>query len=76
MPDLVLAATSELFEVGGASSVDTDLALDRHWRNARTIAVHNPVLYKQRVVGEHLLEGVVPTFVPLVGTAPEAQGPR
>ncbi|MVT78222.1 hypothetical protein CVM73_22100 [Bradyrhizobium forestalis] len=38
-----LAATTELFEVGGAFSDLRELAIDRHWRNARTIASHNPV---------------------------------
>lgn len=51
----VLAAATELFEVGGASAVDTGLALDRHWRNARTIASHNPAKYRARDVGDHLL---------------------
>jgi len=51
----VLRAATELFEVGGASAVSTGLALDRHWRNARTIASHNPARYKARIVGDHLL---------------------
>ncbi|MEV7692801.1 hypothetical protein AB0N73_05665 [Microbacterium sp. NPDC089189] len=32
-------------------------ALDRHWRNARTLASHNPARYKARALGEHLLAG-------------------
>lgn len=68
--DLVLRATSELFDVGGASVVDESLQLDRHWRNARTLAVHNPVVYKQRIVGEYLLGGEVPVFLSSVGVAP------
>lgn len=51
----VLAAATELFEVGGASAVDTGLALDRHWRNARTIASHNPAKYRARAVGDQLI---------------------
>lgn len=51
----VLRAATELFEVGGASAVGTTLALDRHWRNARTIASHNPARYKARIVGDHLI---------------------
>lgn len=51
----VLRAATELFEVGGASAVSTGLALDRHWRNARTVASHNPARYKARIVGDHLL---------------------
>jgi alkylation response protein AidB-like acyl-CoA dehydrogenase len=54
---LVLDATAELFEVGGASISDAGLALDRHWRNARTVSAHNPLIYKQQAVGAHLLNG-------------------
>jgi hypothetical protein len=42
----VLAETTELFEVGGASAVGTGHALDRHWRNVRTIASHNPAIQR------------------------------
>ncbi|UBQ03199.1 acyl-CoA dehydrogenase family protein [Curtobacterium sp. TXMA1] len=30
-------------------------ALDRHWRNARTIAQHNPVLHRSRMIADRLL---------------------
>ena len=55
--DLVPRAATELFNVLGASGTDSALALDRHWRNARTIASHNPVIYKERLIGDHLLNG-------------------
>lgn len=48
----VLQATTELFEVGGASALDAGLALDRHWRNARTLASHNPARYRARDIGD------------------------
>jgi alkylation response protein AidB-like acyl-CoA dehydrogenase len=54
---LVLDATTELFEVGGASLTSEKLAIDRHWRNARTIASHNPVIFKLRAIGAHELNG-------------------
>jgi alkylation response protein AidB-like acyl-CoA dehydrogenase len=54
---LVLSAVSEVFETGGSSVVSEKLDLDRHWRNARTLGVHNPVVYKQRAVGEFHLTG-------------------
>ncbi|MFJ2980056.1 acyl-CoA dehydrogenase family protein [Curtobacterium sp. NPDC087082] len=53
----VLRAASELFEVGGASAADRTRALDRHWRNARVVASHNPAVYKERLVGEYALHG-------------------
>ncbi len=55
--DTVLTATTDLFEVGGASITSEDLRLDRHWRNARTISVHNPANQKARAIGDHLLNG-------------------
>ncbi|WP_285042923.1 acyl-CoA dehydrogenase family protein [Plantibacter sp. LMC-P-059a] len=53
----VLDAATALFDVGGASAVETHLALDRHWRNARTIASHNPARFKARAIGDHLVNG-------------------
>jgi alkylation response protein AidB-like acyl-CoA dehydrogenase len=58
--DLVLGLTTELFEVGGSSAVTDRLGLDRHWRNARTLASHNPLIYRLRTVGDHLLNGASP----------------
>ncbi|MGW4247817.1 acyl-CoA dehydrogenase family protein [Nocardia sp. NPDC004722] len=60
--DLVLPATTLLFEVGGASAVSERLRLDRHWRNARTISVHNPAIQKARAIGDHLLNGTALPF--------------
>lgn len=57
VPRLVLDATTELFEVGGASAVGTGFAFDRHWRNARTVFSHNPALQRQRAVGEYEVNG-------------------
>ena len=53
----VLRSASELFEVGGASAAERTRALDRHWRNARVVASHNPAVYKERLVGEYALHG-------------------
>jgi len=67
--DAVLQAGTRLFDVGGASALQEDRRLDRHWRNARTLASHNPTIYKGRVVGNHLLNGARPTFYWAVGSA-------
>lgn len=53
----VLDAATALFDVGGASAVETHRALDRHWRNARTIASHNPSRFKARAIGDHVVNG-------------------
>ena len=57
---LVLGLATELFEVGGASAVTERFRLDRHWRNARTLASHNPVIYRDRIVGDYVLNGTSP----------------
>ena len=69
VPPLILAATSELFDVTGASSVSTEKALDRHWRNARTVATHNPAIFKARSVGDYFINGTIPTGLNSIGDA-------
>lgn len=53
--ELSVRAADRLFEIGGASSVSVELGLDRHWRNARTIASHNPKPFKARGIGDYLV---------------------
>jgi alkylation response protein AidB-like acyl-CoA dehydrogenase len=64
---LVLEATSDLFDTLGASGTSRARALDRHWRNARTVASHNPRLFKARVVGAHLVNGTPPPYAWAIG---------
>ncbi|WP_010543629.1 acyl-CoA dehydrogenase family protein [Sphingomonas elodea] len=58
--DLVLQASSLFFEVGGASATQEHRRLDRHWRNARVIASHNPAIQRERALGEYFLLGTSP----------------
>lgn len=58
--DLVLNAATQAFDAMSASSTKQGLGLDRYWRNARTIASHNPHIYKQRIVGEFAVNGTLP----------------
>lgn len=55
--DLALRSATALFEVGGASATERSANLDRHWRNARTIAAHNPASYKAQAIGALLVKG-------------------
>jgi alkylation response protein AidB-like acyl-CoA dehydrogenase len=57
---LVLDQTSHIFDALGASSTHSRAALDRHWRNARTVGSHNPWIYKARQVGDYVLNDVLP----------------
>lgn len=55
-----LEAAELLFDVGGGSITNRDLGFDRHWRNARTAANHNPRQWKQAVAGAYHLTGAEP----------------
>jgi alkylation response protein AidB-like acyl-CoA dehydrogenase len=57
LDDVAPEAATRLLELGGASASSRTRNLDRHWRNIRTITLHNPVAYKARVIGQNLLHG-------------------
>ena len=61
-------AATILFDTLGASGTSRTRDLDRHWRNSRTVASHNPVIYKQRIVGDWSVNGTEPPFVWDIGT--------
>ncbi|QHF03266.1 monooxygenase [Pseudomonas asturiensis] len=65
--ELVLRAATDLFNALGASGVSVNKALDRHWRNARTAASHNPLIYKARIVGDWRINGTEPPYVWQIG---------
>jgi alkylation response protein AidB-like acyl-CoA dehydrogenase len=50
-------AATALFDVGGASASSTAKNLDRHWRNLRTITLHNPASYKAAALGRLHING-------------------
>jgi SfnB family sulfur acquisition oxidoreductase len=58
--EAALLVASKLLELAGSSATLTKHGLDRHWRNARTHTVHDPVRWKYRAVGDYWLNGVNP----------------
>ena len=58
--EVALAASNKLFELSGTRSTLAAENLDRHWRNARTHTLHDPVRWKYAIVGNHALTGVNP----------------
>lgn len=58
--ELVIDATNVLFELAGTSATKRGLNLERHWRNARTHTLHDPVRWKYHVVGNYHLNDVIP----------------
>ncbi|MFG1959343.1 acyl-CoA dehydrogenase family protein [Nonomuraea sp. NPDC049028] len=55
-----LRAAELLFDVAGGSITNRELGFDRHWRNARTVANHNPRQWKAAVAGAYHLTGEAP----------------
>lgn len=58
--EVALTVSSRLFEVTGARSSATAVGLDRFWRNARTLSLHDPLPHKQVQIGAYLLNGTEP----------------
>jgi SfnB family sulfur acquisition oxidoreductase len=52
--------SSALFELAGTRSAASDLNLHRHWRNARTHTLHDPVRWKLQHIGRYTLNGTYP----------------
>lgn len=61
--DAALQASTLIFDALGSSGLKRSAALDRHWRNARTLTSHNPRIYKERVLGDHYLNGGDPLSI-------------
>lgn len=74
--DLVLRAATQFFNALSASASSTGKALDRHWRNARTVASHNPLIYKARIVGDWHINGTEPPYVWQIGAGRGAAAPQ
>jgi SfnB family sulfur acquisition oxidoreductase len=55
-----IEVTSALFELGGTRSSLDPLNLHRHWRNARTHTLHDPVRWKLQHIGRYELNGTRP----------------
>ena len=73
LSELVPRSATLLFDALGASATSTGCALDRHWRNSRTVASHNPVIFKQRAIGDWVLNGAPPPVDWQVGAPPKAR---
>lgn len=65
--DLVLELSSKLFDTLGASATSRKKSLDRFWRNARVIASHNPLIYKEKIIGDWVVNAKEPIYVWQIG---------
>ncbi len=58
--ELAIDASNKLFELAGTRSTLAEHGLDRHWRNARTHTLHDPVRWKYAILGDFYLNGKNP----------------
>ena len=58
--EIALAASEKLFELAGSAASRSTHNLDRHWRNARTHTLHDPVRWKYHLVGNYYLNRALP----------------
>ena len=56
--EIAILAANKLFELSGTRSTLSELNLDRHWRNARTHTLHDPVRWKFNIVGNYYLNDI------------------
>lgn len=71
--ELVLNLSTELFNALGASASSTAKQLDRFWRNARVVSSHNPLIYKQKVIGDWEVNKAPLPYVWQIGNSPIAK---
>ena len=58
--EAALFVSNKLIELAGSRATLRENGLDRHWRNARTHSVHDPVRWKYRAIGDYWLNGINP----------------
>jgi alkylation response protein AidB-like acyl-CoA dehydrogenase len=58
--EVAVETATELFAMCGTSATAAKYDLDRHWRNARTHSVHDPVDWKYHHLGAYDLADVLP----------------
>ena len=58
--EVAVDAGSQLFALAGTSAVDERWDLHRHWRNARTHSVHDPLDWKYHHLGAYEIGDVLP----------------
>jgi alkylation response protein AidB-like acyl-CoA dehydrogenase len=58
--EVAVRVSSDLFALCGTSATDERWDLHRHWRNARTHSVHDPVDWKYHHIAAYELSGVLP----------------
>ncbi|MGI9658090.1 MAG: acyl-CoA dehydrogenase family protein [Gaiellaceae bacterium] len=58
--EVSLSVSERVFQICGAGATVAKYNMDRFWRDARTLTLHDPVDYKYKLVGEWALNGESP----------------
>ncbi|MBD9656507.1 SfnB family sulfur acquisition oxidoreductase [Pseudomonas sp. PDM12] len=58
--EISLQASEKLLELAGSRATLAEFGLDRHWRNARTHTLHDPVRWKYHAIGAWHLNSTRP----------------
>ncbi|GAA0946110.1 SfnB family sulfur acquisition oxidoreductase [Actinocorallia libanotica] len=58
--EVAVEVSGALFELAGTRAADDSLNLHRHWRDARTHTLHDPVRWKLQHIGRYVLTGARP----------------
>ncbi|NHN78403.1 SfnB family sulfur acquisition oxidoreductase [Azotobacter chroococcum] len=58
--EIAVLAGEKLLELAGSRATLAEFNLDRHWRNARTHTLHDPVRWKYHAIGNYHLNGAKP----------------
>ncbi len=58
--EVSLDVSERIFQICGAGATVAKYGMDRFWRDARTLTLHDPVDYKYRLVGDWALSGINP----------------
>ncbi|WP_261554898.1 SfnB family sulfur acquisition oxidoreductase [Frankia tisae] len=61
-----ISVGSAVFELSGARGTLDEINLHRHWRNARTHTLHDPVRWKVQAIGRHELDTPAPRRLSLI----------
>lgn len=75
--EAVLDTTHNIFQATGARSTANSVGLDIFWRNARTHTTHDPLPYRQREVGNYVINGILPSprsYTDIAKAADSTQG--
>jgi len=58
--EVAVEVSSDFFAITGAHATLPEFGLDRHWRNARTHSLHDPIRWKYFHLGNYYLNDVIP----------------